>query len=231
MLQNLQYHLLPGRCPAGFRGTEFHNQVFHYWKNFWDGVLKDLDGTQANVADFDRQSLIAAITAPGGQIVAIHLYTFFNAHSEAFKTHPYVKNSFEDDYVDWIIKNKLEAPMTMEYLTINPAFRKKEVGVSMAYVLMGLGMKLMESLNASAAIGPCRQDVKVDKIAFDYGAIGLEPRIMHNVPVVSVAIPAKNHPPCPFPEERALIDRMWETKSYWTQVDSFHIQNPSKEAA
>ena len=229
MLQNLTYHLLPGRCPAGFSGVELHNTVFNYWKNFWDETLKGLDGTAANPAEFDRQSLIAVITDERRHVVGLSCASFFNFDSMAIHSHPYFMNGFETDYIETFRKHGYRHPMSIEYLTVNPAFRKSETGVSVAVVLIGLSMKLMERLEVDAATAPARLDLKVDAMARHFGALSLGPRVFHNVPVASLIIPAANHPQCPLPAERALIDDLWGRRAEWISLENFRVRKNQRQ--
>lgn len=229
-MKELSYHLLPGRCPSHFAGQELHDRVFLFWRQFWDEVLKDLDGSQAQPHEFDRQNLIGVIMN-GNDIVSVHLYSHFATKSLAARSHPYFETSYEPAFQKWLSAQDDSSVMTMEYLTLNAAYRKSQLGISLAHVIVGLGTRIQRHLSADWSVAPCRQDVRVDEVARHFGAKGFETRIMHNVPVVSMILARSDIRTCPLLREASLIEKMWNERTDWTQTDKNQLVPATKEAA
>ena len=97
--------------------------------------------------------------------------------------------------------------------------------MSFAHIIMGLGTQVQRSLGADAAIGPCRCDLKVDRLAKEYGAYTGDVRTMHNVPVASAAIPLTEIRECSREAERLEIQRLWDTRSDFRHGYNVNEQN------
>lgn len=227
---DLKYHLLPGRCPVPFEAQDFHDRVYLFWKGFWDGVLKDLDGTEVSPNEFDRQTYIGVITN-GEDLVAAHLYTVFSADSLCARSHSYLKSSFEPEFHQWLGQLGSYSVMSVEYLTVSPAYRKSKMGFSLAHVIVGLGLEIQKAIKADWTVAICRQDLHVDKIGFQHGATGFPPRMMHNVPVVSMKLPLEDIRDCPLPTESQMIQKMWSERQDWTNIPKIGKPALVKEAA
>lgn len=214
----LSYHLIPGRSSdlSSINSLELHNRAFGFWREQWDQVLTSLDGTKTEAGDFTRQDVIAAI-CDEEQILALHLYSLFRLDSAADQNHHYFNSSFEPAFIARMRDEGFKKVMSMEYLTVSPEVRRssalRETKLSLAHVIMGLGTHMQRALGADAAIGPCRCDVKVDKLAQEFGAFVGEQREMHNVQVVSAAIPSQGIVSCNRLPERREIDRLWRERT------------------
>ena len=228
----LQYVLLPGRSndihQRGPTGLGLHNQAYEFWRRHWDQVFGELDGSRTVAADFSRHDYIATVLAEG-RVMALHLYSVFRLDSMADRDHPYFSTSFETEFLDGLRARGYKKVMSMEYLTVSPEVRlsnpKSGVKMSFAHIIMGLGTQVQRSLGADAAIGPCRCDLKVDRLAKEYGAYTGDVRTMHNVPVASAAIPLTEIRECSREAERLEIQRLWDTRSDFRHGYNVNEQN------
>jgi hypothetical protein len=72
----------------------------------------------------------------------------------------------------------------MEYLTVDPKYRKGTAGYSMASLIIGLGYEVLKASSFDATMGPARCDVKIDEKVSEFGAFPLrETFTLHGVPV------------------------------------------------
>lgn len=165
--QELKYYILPGKCPLGFEFTEIHNKAFEYWKTFWSKVYADAGSLDAfHPDDFFRQDYIPVIMWKN-EIVAMHLYTFFNLKQRSAIHHNYF-NFFNEQFFEKLNELKIEYVMSMEFLTVDPKWRKKESFISVAELLSGIGLELFKQSQGQAAIAPARKDVKVHEMAYKF---------------------------------------------------------------
>lgn len=192
----LSYVLIPGRSneihSLELGGLEIHNRAFEFWRQHWDKVFGELDGSSTVASDFSRHDYVACLISQD-KVVALHLYSVFRLDSLADRAHPYFAASFEVEFLQELWRRGCRKVMSMEYLTVSPDLRlsnpNRTMNTSFGHIVMGLGTHVQRLLAADAAIGPCRCDLKVDRLAKEYGAFTGNQRIMHNVPVVSAAIP------------------------------------------
>ncbi len=212
-LNRFKYFLMPGKCPHNFQHLDLYNQVYGYWKNFWDNVLTSLDGTSHIRSDeFLRQDIVPVIFY-GNEIVAIHLYTFFDLRWTATFDHTYICNNFPKTFTEELEERRLKRLMSLEYLTVSSEWRKHRLGFSWAHVLLGLGLNLLREYNIDAGIAPTRNDVKMNELAYLFGFECLIPKaIVHNVECDLVVCEPRNIKSHPEQKVREAIDWLWENR-------------------
>lgn len=224
----LSYSLLPGRSSSlpksDLVALAKHNYAFQFWKSQWDHVFQSLDGSATKAADFTRHDVVAILMGDDS-ILALHQYSVFRLDSEADMNHHYALSSYEAGFFEGLQKRNIHSVMSMEYLTVSPEVRrsaslKSAMPFSIAHLILGLGMCVLKDLKADAAIGACRHDLKVDRLAVEFGAFLGDVRQMHNVPVVSAAISRLGIKPCERPEERAEIERLWREREDLTSTNA-----------
>jgi hypothetical protein len=163
-VSELTYLLMPGKCPKNFEYLKQYELAYAYWKAFWTHVYAEADSASAFVLDdFYRQDIICGIFAKD-EVVALHLYSFFNLETQAVKDHHYFA-FYPPSFSQYLRQNRSSLVMSMEFMTANPKWRKKTSGVSFAEVIGTCGLKVLACSEADAAIAPARKDVKVHEMA------------------------------------------------------------------
>ena len=162
-LNSLSYLIMP----AKFSGTppflNLHNRIYEFWHQMFTDVLRSRDPqASVNPDHFIRQNRVAAIIN-NNDIVALHLYTFFNFSSVAARENPYFSD-FTKSTWGYLEKENLKHVMTMEYLSVNPSYRKSKSGFSFGEIMVGLGFKIMKESQQDCTLGIARQDMHVDKM-------------------------------------------------------------------
>lgn len=207
-----QYLLLPsGNPPIEFVAR--HNQIYRFWKETWLEVLNGLKAESGGLADdFLRQDLIAAICTENG-VAAVHLYSFFSLDADSSRQHHYLAGNYPQEYFDKLKSLGVRTVMSMEYLTVNPAWRKRKCDIHIGAALGGLGLKVMQYYGIDAAIAPARRDHKVHEMAYAEGGEGILTNVLnHNVPCDLIAIRRENVVPNPNPEVESLKNELWQSR-------------------
>ena len=212
-LNDYQYYILPGKCPVNFEYTELHNQAYTYWRDFWDKFFNvdEVASTKSNRHDdFLRQDVVAVIMYKK-QIVAMHLYTFFNIKTVSALEHSYFSRSYDAQFIEKLEKCGVESTMSFEWLTVDPAFRKSKTNFSFSLVTIALGGMIQKALSIDAAIAVSRSDVKVTQSAVELGFDVIIPDVsMHGYPCDLIAWflgKAKDHP---IEDVNRVCRQLWE---------------------
>lgn len=164
----MHYTLFAGRDLFHNKENEFRNQVFNLWNDTWQQVYQSSNSGYHLYADeFTRQDLIGAITIDG-QVAAVHLYSFFDLSCDATMKMKYF-DFFNENYWKTLKSRGVKNAMTMEFLTVNPKFRRKEIGIHLGKVITQTGGNLFNELGLDAIIAPARNDLKVNELAYDLG--------------------------------------------------------------
>jgi hypothetical protein len=210
ILDRLRYVTLPGRCPRDFAAVDLHNHIYRYWETFWNQIFSEISpGEVVAQEDFFRQNVVSVLL-DADKIVSVHLYSFFNLKSEAALAQPYFKKNYFQSDISQMLKRDVHTVMSMEYLTLDPKYRKSVVGFSMSELIIGLGFEVLKSSGQEAMIAPCRRDLKVDRMAEKFGAIPLgEEHIHHGVPVVNVITPLSLLRPHGDPFIAGAVEKIW----------------------
>ena len=183
-LDSCQLFLLPGRCPPNYRHVDFHNQVFKYWKKFWVETFAVNKCRSVPKADiFYRQDLIAVLV-DGNNIVGTLFFTENNIASDVTMEIEYFGRTYIHDFCERLRAKGVHSVATYEMLTVNPLYRKRITGVAFGAILLGIIVKVFESLNADLVLGPVRLDNGVCEMVFDFGwELVSEQYLMHGTPV------------------------------------------------
>ena len=223
-LENMKLIWLPGRCPKNAGFTQLHNQAFDYWRNFWNQISRDLNTCEIPSDHFLRQDMIAVLMHENS-IVGMHLYTLHNLESHASCTADYFINNYGPEFVDELKKRGAKSAISLEYFTLNPAFRKSKFPIPLAVVIAGLGYKYMKKKNIDSLIGVCRKDFKVDEMAMSFGGEALIPsKIIHNVECELVATFKNNVLEPKDAEVRKYIQYFWDSRVDYRQAHKEHLQ-------
>jgi hypothetical protein len=164
-LSQLQYYILPGKPPTNFEHQELHDRAYCYWRDFWRKVFGDDESVLAD--DFIRQDFVPVVMLDT-QIVAMHLYTVFNPESVATREHSYFK-TYPPEFFDFLTERNAKRVMSIESLTVDPNWRKSQVGISLGETLIGASLKYLDALDIDANIAPTRNDRGVNKMCYNFG--------------------------------------------------------------
>lgn len=215
----LQYFLLPSANPPAHL-VAVHNRVYTFWKSMWEKVMKDLKADASHLEeDFIRQDFIAAICSDQ-EVVAVHLYSFFALDSLAARDHRYLSGNYPKEFFEKVGKAGIRNVMSLEYLTVNPAWRKHSSKVHMGAALGALGLNVMCQYGIDAVIAPARRDHKIHEMAYAQGGDCIIPEVnVHGVSCDLIAIKRENIV-CPDKNVASLRDELWERRYHFSSTES-----------
>lgn len=214
-LDQLRYVILPGKLNPDSRLLDLHNQAFDYWSSFWDGVFQQ-NGVEDPISfrdEFCRRDLICLLMN-GSEIAGMHLCEFLNMRQKSSWHHEYFKQIKGELFLHTTEKHQLKSAMIMTYLTVDPQWRKRQIGISLASVMMSLATKLQAASGAEVNFGRAREDLGVSEILKNLGGTVLESGIsMHNTPVSSICIFTDDIKDLSDPSERSLSAHYWRGRT------------------
>lgn len=221
----LKYHVLPGRFRPGFAGADQYNMIYRYWTGFWDKVMSDLETPERiDPYEFLRSDFVTAITS-GSEIVAVHLYSALNLEQACIASHPYFKGEQEERFLLALRARDIRTVLTLEYLTVNPEWRKSKTGFSLAPVVVGLGYKIQNMLQIDSSLGRCRKDSGVDRLMTDVGGEAIFENVtMYNTLVDFCHVHRDHMRPHPDALVQARIDSLWRGRIDWTSETKPQIE-------
>lgn len=210
--KSLSYVILPGRPPLDFAHRQWHDRAFRFWKTFWTEILKEnRTAEHVRVADFFRQDCVTLLVHDE-EVIAMHTYTFFDLTLAGTKEHEYFER-YSQKFLQDLRRRRVSRVMTMEFFSVARQWRGSQVGVSLASVLAGLGLRIAKEAGVDATISVARADIGAAKIGHDFGAVSLDTKVMvYNTPCDLVAfLPEKLHPH-PDPVVNDLVDHFWRVR-------------------
>lgn len=162
------YKVLSGKMLPGSPNFELYKNVYKLWFKTWKKAFNDVGSPEAfSPDDFYRQDLIPVI-AYKTEPIAAHFYTMFHTENPAAMDHHYF-DIFSDKTLNILKSNDSKRLMSLEYLTVNPFYRKSTIGFSLGEVISALGCKLLKEISYDAALGVAVKAAKVDKMALKLG--------------------------------------------------------------
>lgn len=204
-----EYHILPGNPGPGFQKIELYHRAYMMWKEFWEQVYGDAGAADCfKPDDFLRQDFIPVLTYKN-EIVAMHLYTLFNTTNYAVRDHRYFA-FYPENFFSYLSDKQSPYAMSIEYLTVAPGWRKRNVGFSIGESLIGCSLNYLEPTNAQVAIAPARTDNKVHTMCYNFGFDCFEAGITkRNFSVDLVAGFKEKVQKNPSEKINQLIEHMW----------------------
>src|SRR5690606_38787220 len=119
--------------------------------------------------------------------------------------------------------------MSMEYLTVDPAWRKRHTGVSLASVIVSLGTRIQRRAGMGASTGVAREDVGMDGLCRDIGGVEVASgHMLYNTPVSLMCMFTDRLRELPDPEERELTETLWQTR---TDLSGLTSEKPAVKRA
>ncbi len=220
-IESLTYTLMPGK-PLPWRSDAAHglahDRVFQYWREFWEKIYADAGTPESFVTDdFLRQDLVAAIHC-GDELVGAHLYSVFPLEREAARAHRYFR-FYPPEFFDHMRERGAKLAMSMEFLTVAPAWRKTASRISFGEILIGCGLRCMTALGADVGIAPARTDNKVNDMAYKFGFECFQAGVTkRNFTVDLVAVFKDKARLNPDPRVAAQIDSLWARRDDRTGI-------------
>jgi hypothetical protein len=230
-LKNLDYSIIAGKAQrhASQAEIDLNNQAFEFWRTFWAKVYGDAGSPESLVCDdFLRQEMVTIIRHEK-KIVGLHLYSFFNLEQQAIKLHRYFQ-FYPEKFFEYLRQTDVKEVMSLEFLTIDPEWRKSVTGVSLAEVLIACATKCIHSHGADAGIAPARTDNKVNQMAYHQGYECFQAGITKRNFQVDLIVGFKDQlKATPNPEVNSLADKFWRERNDFTGLTQ-SLQNVSKIA-
>lgn len=212
-LSELEYVIIPGRLYGQPELEALNNEAFRYWKSFWQGVFAQ-NGCPEDLNEdaFIRQNMICILKTKN-EIAGMHLYSFYNLSQDASLNHSYIKDSYNDLYIERLRSLNIKKVMSLEYLTVSPGWRKKYIGVSLGNLLVGLSGRVLSAVNYDASIAPSRSDVGVTAMACDIGGEIVIGNIeMHKTMCDLITIRNRKLKPHPDSIVNRWVEHYWNTR-------------------
>ena len=189
-----------------------HNKVYDFWYRIWNEVFSQSESMESlDTDDFFRQQFVKVVTCED-EVVGCSFSTMFNLKNDFYKKHSYF-SSFTPE-VHEILKQNGQSAISVEYLTSHPDWRKRDIGVSLGAVILGLDMKLMKSLGADLALGATRKDLKVNHLCAGHGWETLIPSFIKcKYECELMAAYSKKVRPYPDALTQQTIERLWQDRN------------------
>jgi hypothetical protein len=164
LIEGLSYVLFPGKVLGPMSQSSLYEKAFIYWRDFWsEFYASNHSGEPFRADEFFRQDLVAALY-DGDEVVAVHTYCLFDLSYRPSREHSYFA-LYNDLDLQNLKRLGLTEVMTMEFMAMNPKWRKSAIGISLAEILVACGVKILQSLHLDASITIARQDYKVPDFA------------------------------------------------------------------
>lgn len=169
VIQQLQLTLLPGNYNHSGDVPPLYNAVYGYWKKTWSAFFEKAgSGPNAlNIENFMRSRYVIVIHRDL-EVVATLSASVFNPGAATTFDHPSVKE-FPEFVLRQLSQIEPKAWITGEYLSVGRDYKKELVGVSLADVLVGLLLKIMNTESLSAMLATPVRAAKVADISYNYG--------------------------------------------------------------
>jgi hypothetical protein len=214
-LTEIEYVILPGKLPTRSSLVELHNRAYEFWRKSWRQVFLDngvLESTHFEEA-FCRAEVICLLMHKK-QIIGLHLCEFLNLNLIAFRQHEYFSHPMGVSFLEALDRKRIQYALAMTYLTVDPEWRKRRIGISLASVLMSLVTKLQGSVGVDVNLGRAREDVGVHNILIELGGTVLHAHLpMHNTPVSIICIFTENVKSLSDPVASQFTEFYWHNRT------------------
>lgn len=215
---NYSYVIMPGHPIGDKEYNSKYDEVYSLWKSVWHKVFSQLEKKkEANADDFFRQNLVVAIYQ-GPNLVAMHLYSFYNLDSLVGAEQSYFA-TLPPEIHNFFIEHGMRTIMTMEYLTVAPAYRKTQSHISWGDVLVVLGTRLLEYTDCDWAIGTARKDINIHQMGHRCNFTTSE-YVVSRCDYPCELMYRRKGPPPVHPDEhtRKLVDQLWNNRQDFSQL-------------
>lgn len=208
---------------------KMYGKAYEFWKTSWLQILEKAGCPGVlQVDDFYRQDLISLITHKD-DIVALMLHTFFDLKNPVTYEMRYF-SIFNEWSRKNIEKHGHTGVMTMEYLLVNPEWRKKNgAAFSFSDVIMGLAFQIMKSEGAGISLGVAIKAAKMDEMAQRLHCQVLERDVKRGSIVCDIVSQIPSHiKPHADSRIQSFTETLWNNRTY---SDSIKTRQPLRKAA
>ena len=183
----------------------------------WQKVFTETGTPETWSADhFFRQDVIPVLHIDN-EIIAAHFYTFFHLDLDVTNDHEYF-SIYTKEAMQTLRNHPAKTLMSMEFLSVNPEWRKSKVDFSIGELMINLGLNVMKSFQADVALGVARKVVKVDKMAINTGFSLIAEDIKRGNLVCDLyAFYKDSAPPAMNDEQSELLSLLWSKKQVTEQ--------------
>ncbi len=211
-IDNLSYILFPAKALGTFPQQKLYQYAYAYWRDFWREFYSSQESPEGFRTDeFYRQNMVAGLFQ-GDEVVAVHTYTFFDLRYTATQEHSYFSLYSELD-LQRLKTLGLNQVMTMEFMAMNPAFRKSVVGISLAEVMVACGVHILRAAGLDASITIAREDYKVPEFARRVGFKTLRAGLSrHHCPCELMYLPLNDLVQNLSPEVQHYVQYFWDRR-------------------
>jgi hypothetical protein len=217
-MNRLEYHLITGDSLRSTAGPTLESKTKEFWFNFWESVFRNNgSSTKPSFENLLRHDYVCVLSSDGTPI-ALSCSSLFDLSLRSTRSHPYFAGVFTDTYLSNLAQMKVRSATSIEYLSVNPAHRRRAVNIPLAQILIGLHVELFKSLGLDAIVAVSRSDVKVTQMAEKFGYRALVRGVqLHNTPCDLITCLRSEARPHPDPTVRALVERLWNEREDRTQ--------------
>lgn len=210
---NLAYYILPTSPIHDIEALELSNKSYELWEKIWFDTFSAKGVADKLVRDyFLRSQKLTVITNDSKEIIGIHLYTFMNFESKASQASSFFKN-IGDNIPNSLVDMGIRSGICMEYLSVNPIFRKSTSNIPFGELLIGLGCQIMKEEKLDCVFGTSREDVKVDKMAKSFGGFVLRSGIeKYGYPCSLTIISHDAKSESGYEERDELVSQLWKNR-------------------
>ncbi len=225
MYSELSYHILGSNSAFYPEENKLRNDVYTAWHSLWSEIYGEAkSGYELNSDEFTRQKIVTAILH-NDKIAGVHLYSFFHLDSMP-DLHTQYFHFFSPQYLQLLRDRNVQTVMSMEFLTVMPDFRKSKLGLSIGLVISQLGTEIFRASGVDAIVAPARNDVGVNKMAYDIGFSCLEKDTQQRGFVCDLIACFKGQQkPSESKEVRVCADVLWERKKIYQSASKQMWEN------
>lgn len=188
------------------------NDLYAYWKSSWTETFRSLNSESVpQTEDFLRQNIVSGLFC-GGRPIGFQTNTFFNLSFGAHCDHPYMRR-YPAETVTGLRSARVRRVMSIEYLYIEPEFRRSRVSASLSAVLLALALKCFQVSSCDAVVSIPRNDRGINRIFYALGAVPLRKDMeLHNVKVDLILFTKKTPIFYSALEDRDLMQHFWTNR-------------------
>lgn len=208
-IRNLSCTILPGKQTHAGPIPKLHNPAFLYWRDTWSEFFRRAGSPPdaLKVDSFLRADYIIVLH-DGPTIAGMLLSTIF--HTEALSTyeHPQIA-PYPPAVLERLRNFRSGRCLSGEYLSVHPEYRKSELGISLAEIMVGLLQRIFLSCEAEMLLASTVRAAHVAEIARDYGYEEVGSYLKLGVDCVMMCNTAEGVVEHPRAEVREAIQRFW----------------------
>lgn len=167
-IEKAKYIVLTGKMAPHSEHFDLYKNVYKLWTATWTKAFAAVGSPESFSPDnFYRQDYIPVI-AYNDQPIAAHFYTLFYLDNPASIDHSYFE-IFSESALQQLKAKQVQSLLSLEYLSVDPAYRKSAIGFSVAEVLSGLCCRFLKEVNCDAGLGVAVKAARIDKMAKNLG--------------------------------------------------------------